>query len=171
MTAEDRFKVFVGIDCGTTYSGFCFAVGRESKDYHVQPQAGADGQKIPTALLLEKDGSLCAFGQHAIDEYSTLDEEERAELLFYDRFKTDLFYINVSALRAHLEVLAVFRIRFRILSNRKLSCVGLDNHAGIATMLTHARPCFFFSIHIREKVVLACVVFRSLVGRRSTGPV
>ena len=99
MASEDDSKVFIGIDCGTTYSGFCFAMGRESKDYHVQPQAGADGQKIPTALLLEKDGSLCAFGQAAIDEYSTLEEEEKKDLLFYDRFKMALFFVKVSGLR------------------------------------------------------------------------
>ena len=95
MASRDDSRVFVGIDCGTTYSGFCFAVGRESKDYHVQPQAGADGQKIPTALLLKKDGSLYAFGQHAIDEYSTLDDEEKKELLFFDRFKMELFSAKV----------------------------------------------------------------------------
>ena len=95
MASEDDSKVFIGIDCGTTYSGFCFAMGRDCKDYHVQPQAG-DGQKIPTALLLKKDGSFkCAFGQPAIDDYSTLEEEEKKELLFYDRFKMALFFVKV----------------------------------------------------------------------------
>ena len=93
--AGDTFiNTFIAVDFGTTYSAFCFATGKESGDYHVQPDAG--GSKIPTALLLRPDTTLHSFGQSVMDTYYSLDEDEAERYYLFDRFKMSLQNDKVS---------------------------------------------------------------------------
>lgn len=89
-----RIATFIAIDFGTTYSGFALAVGKDSNKYYVQTQlAGSEsGRKMPTALLLDMEEKLVAFGKPAIDKYfNDMDEEdERDKYYFFDRFKMEL---------------------------------------------------------------------------------
>ena len=81
--AEKNFNTFVAIDFGTTFSGFAFAVGRNSRVFH-------DEQKVPTCLLLDKDTRLKSFGQDALVEYSDVALDGPTDMYYFDRFKMKL---------------------------------------------------------------------------------
>lgn len=90
-----RFATFIAIDFGTTYSGFALVVGKDSDRYFVQPQISSGdeaGRKEPTALLLDKEKKLVAFGRPAMERYfNDIEEEsERDDYYFFDRFKMKL---------------------------------------------------------------------------------
>ena len=87
-------NTFIAIDFGTTYSAFCFANGKDSSEYHVQPDAG--GSKIPTALLLKPDTTLHSFGEDVLKTYYELEEDEAGDYYLFDRFKMSLQNDTVS---------------------------------------------------------------------------
>ena len=86
-TYQLNFRTFIAIDLGMTFSGFAYVIGKESNKYFIQPQSGCGARKMPTAVLLNKNKELHAFGKEAREKYSLLDEEELGDWYFFDRFK------------------------------------------------------------------------------------
>ena len=92
----------VAIDIGTTYSGY--AMSKSNAKYKIDVISESDPNaesvegcpsraKVPTALLLEPDGTFHSFGHKALNDYnSLLDEDSSAEQswMYFDRFKMNL---------------------------------------------------------------------------------
>jgi len=93
----DGYDVVVGIDIGTTYSGYAFAYADRlnDKQIHMMRQSeggdrGLNNQKVPTALLLTPKKDLHSFGFTAREYYHDLDPLEAKEWYYFDRFKMHL---------------------------------------------------------------------------------
>ena len=57
---------------------------------------GMNNQKTPTMLLLNPDQKFQAFGFTARDFYNDLDQNERQNWFFFERFKMNLHHDKVS---------------------------------------------------------------------------
>ena len=88
--------VVVAIDLGTSRSGTAYALFNRPGDIHCEQQSGGIGMgaKVPTCILLRaSDLSFVAFGDAAREQYSQmeLDEKERSQYRYFDRFKMALY--------------------------------------------------------------------------------
>lgn len=93
-------KLFVAaIDFGTTYSGYAFS---STSDWSKVLTSNWTGGKVvtlktPTALLLDANKEIKAFGYEAEDQYIELArEEEHEDYYFFHRFKMILHSEKVS---------------------------------------------------------------------------
>jgi hypothetical protein len=92
--------VVVGIDFGTTYSGYGYSFRNEYQKDHsnIYSNAGwksGDGLvtiKMPTVILFDGDGKFHSFGYHAEQAYSRLLEDRKADgYSYFSSFKMKLF--------------------------------------------------------------------------------
>ena len=95
----------VAIDFGTTYSGYAYASSLNPDK--VQLMRRVDGGprdrctshfKIPTTLLLNRNEEFVAFGHEAKELYSDMNPSDQANHLYFERFKMELQYTEVSGL-------------------------------------------------------------------------
>ena len=84
----------VGIDFGTTYSGYAFGSKLDfARDYPKINTSIWEGKKLvsvkaPTAVLLNANKELDSFGYEAENRYSELlSEEEHENYYYYHQFK------------------------------------------------------------------------------------
>ena len=97
MTNKDIGNKFVvGIDFGTTYSGYCFSLSNDELNF-LSPQFWSSGHggmtslKLPTSLLLNPDQTRRCFGFEAEDIYAELvAEDTHHDYYFFQRFKMEL---------------------------------------------------------------------------------
>ena len=92
----------MGIDFGTTYSGFAFSFNKEEDDEAIfmnrdwVNELGHRTSKTPTCLLLNKDQSFDSFGYKAVEKYAHLRSVyEEKEFFFFQNFKMKLFEVRV----------------------------------------------------------------------------
>lgn len=93
--------VVVGIDFGTTYSGYAYSFRSDfikdktdhlNKIYTNNWNCGdLMSEKTPTTLLLDKNKKFVSFGYDAENDYSRKTEEERKEHYYFRRFKMALY--------------------------------------------------------------------------------
>ena len=84
----------VGIDFGTTYSGYAFASKQDfASDPPKYSTSSWQGSKLlslkaPTAVLLNADKELVSFGYEAENQFSELlSEAEHENYYYYHQFK------------------------------------------------------------------------------------
>lgn len=90
---EPLYLLSAAIDFGTTYSGLAYSYQDDQETIHVVTQwsDGTVANKIPTAILFDRDCKFVAFGQEAIEAYDNIsDEEEETEYFYFHRFKMNL---------------------------------------------------------------------------------
>ena len=92
----------MGIDFGTTYSGFAFSFNKEEDDEAIfmnrdwVNELGHRTSKTPTCLLLNRDQSFDSFGYKALEKYANLRSVyEEKEFFFFQNFKMKLFEVRV----------------------------------------------------------------------------
>ena len=97
MADEDNLiKVVVGIDFGTTYSGYVFSLSNDelhflSPHFWSSAHGGMTSLKMPTSLLLNPDQTRNSFGFAAEDIYAEpVAENKYRDYYFFQRFKMDL---------------------------------------------------------------------------------
>ena len=97
MANEDNgIKFVVGIDFGTTYSGYIFSLSNDelhffSPHFWSSGHGGMTSMKTPTALLLNPDQTRNCFGFEAEDKYAELVTEGRhRDYYLFVRFKMEL---------------------------------------------------------------------------------
>jgi molecular chaperone DnaK (HSP70) len=92
--------VVVGIDFGTTYSGYGYSFRDEynkdhSKIYSNSDWKSGDGlvtTKTPTVILFDENGKFQSFGYEAEEAYTRLLEDGGADgYSYFSRFKMKLF--------------------------------------------------------------------------------
>ncbi|CAC5393123.1 unnamed protein product [Mytilus coruscus] len=103
---NDEIKIVVGIDLGTTYSGYAFSstesfdkrpLDIKLNDDWISGSGGLISFKTPTSVLLYKDGTCREFGYDAENEYTNqiLDKQDQQEDqdtdFFFHRFKMKLY--------------------------------------------------------------------------------
>ncbi|VVC41408.1 Hypothetical protein CINCED_3A014585 [Cinara cedri] len=88
--------IIVAVDIGTTYTGYAYSFRRSGRisvmkkpDY--ESDTIADGQKIPTALLLSPDFNFHSFGTAARDYFHDMHPEEAQKWYYFDKFKMFLY--------------------------------------------------------------------------------
>ena len=92
--------IVVCIDLGTSQSGIAWALRkRPSEIICEQISVSSRIFKTPTALLLNSDQSLLAFGDAAIQQWLEADEDEAKRYLFFRHFKMSL-YEGISTIKA-----------------------------------------------------------------------
>ena len=94
---EKSYLATVGIDFGTTYSGFAFSFNKEEGDDSIfmnrdwVNEQGHRTSKTPTCLLLKPDQSFDSFGYKAVEKYANLRSVyEEKDFLFFQDFKMSL---------------------------------------------------------------------------------
>ncbi|XP_022801917.1 heat shock 70 kDa protein 12A-like isoform X1 [Stylophora pistillata] len=94
---EESYLATIGIDFGTTFSGFAFSFNKdEGKDAIFLNRDWVNDQghrtsKTPTCLLLKPDLSFDSFGYTAMERYSGLKSMyEEKEFFFFQHFKMEL---------------------------------------------------------------------------------
>ena len=94
---EKSYLATVGIDFGTTYSGFAFSFNKEEGDDSIfmnrdwVNEQGHRTSKTPTCLLLKPDQSFDSFGYKAVEKYANLRSVyEEKDFLFFQNFKMAL---------------------------------------------------------------------------------
>ena len=93
----DEIKFFVvGIDFGTTYSGYAFSLSCEKLTFY-SPHVWSSGHggltslRTPTSLLLNPDQTFHSFGFTAEDKFADLVyKDEHRGFYFFQRFKMEL---------------------------------------------------------------------------------
>ena len=97
MADEDNLiKVVVGLDFGTTYSGYVFSLSNDelhflSPHFWSSGHGGMTSLKMPTSLLLNPDQTRNSFGFEAEDMYAELVAENKySDYYFFQRFKMEL---------------------------------------------------------------------------------
>ena len=102
--------VVVGIDFGTTYSGYGYSFRDDYKKEHSQIYSNSNWKsgdgfattKTPTVILFDENGKFQSFGYEAEEAYARLREEGKADghsyfrtykmKLFQDEYSKELFY-------------------------------------------------------------------------------
>lgn len=95
--SEKSYLATVGIDFGTTYSGFAFSFNKEQGDDAIfmnrdwENELGHRTSKTPTCLLLKPDRSFDSFGYKALEKYTNLRSVfEEKDFFFFQHFKMEL---------------------------------------------------------------------------------
>ena len=92
--------VVVGIDFGTTYSGYGYSFRDEYKKDHSKIYCNTDWKsgdglvttKTPTVILFDENGKFQSFGYEAEEAYTQLLEDGEADgYSYFSRFKMKLF--------------------------------------------------------------------------------
>ena len=92
--------VVVGIDFGTTYSGYGYSFRDEYNKDHNKIYSNSDWKsgdglvtiKTPTVILFDENGKFQSFGYEAEDAYTRLLEDGKADgYSYFSRFKMKLF--------------------------------------------------------------------------------
>ena len=81
------------IDFGTTYTGLAFA--EWGKEKYVTATWEHDGPKgielkTPTAVLFDSGRSFIAFGFDAVKKYSKMNDIQKNDCYYFERFKMEL---------------------------------------------------------------------------------
>ena len=92
--------VVVGIDFGTTYSGYGYSFRDEYKNDHSKIFSNTDWKsgdglvttKTPTVILFDENGKFQSFGYEAEEAYTRLLEDGKADgYSYFSSFKMKLF--------------------------------------------------------------------------------
>jgi thioredoxin-related protein len=113
--------VVVGIDFGTTYSGYGYSFRDEYNNDHSKIFSNSDWKsgdglvttKTPTVILFDENGKFQSFGYEAEEAYTRLLEYGKADgYSYFSRFKMKLFQDEDSKELVHpiLKVLLQFTI-------------------------------------------------------------
>ena len=95
LDEENKRRIVVAIDFGTTYSGYAYAFRRKPDEIHLMRrkeagQVGGPSHKIPTILLMDEREQFHSFGYDARDTYHDMTEEESRNWLYFEKFKMEL---------------------------------------------------------------------------------
>jgi len=100
MEKKKHALVVVGIDFGTTYSGYGFSFRDEYKRDHSKISSNSDWKsgdglvttKTPTVILFDENGKFHSFGYEAEEAYTRLLEDGEADgYSYFSCFKMKLF--------------------------------------------------------------------------------
>ena len=116
MADEDNWiKFVVGIDFGTTYSGYIFSLSNDELHFY-SPNFWSSGHgcmtslKMPTSLLLNPDKSRNSFGFEAEDVYAELVAQDKyRDYYFFQQFKMEL-HSKVICLREFKQMIVWYLI-------------------------------------------------------------
>lgn len=87
----ENYKLSASLDIGTTSSGYAY-----SFRHHEENIMGVVNHKMPTAVLINKDGHFEAFGCEALERYKKLDKNELQMYSLFEKFKMQLMKTRVS---------------------------------------------------------------------------
>ena len=95
MAGSDYIAV-IAIDFGTTFSGYAFSMRTNQNEIVMNKnwgaEAGFQGYKTPTTLMLEPDGSLKSFGFQAENDFTSLETYKiQKGYQLFQRFKMELY--------------------------------------------------------------------------------
>ncbi|XP_052799598.1 heat shock 70 kDa protein 12A-like [Mya arenaria] len=79
--------VIVGIDFGTTYSGYAFMFTSDPTPIYT----AMGDEREPTCVLLNPDKTFNAFGKQALENYAELEPEEHQSYYYFQHFKMKLY--------------------------------------------------------------------------------
>ena len=100
MEKKKHALVVVGIDFGTTYSGYGFSFRDEYKKDHNKISSNSDWKsgdglvttKTPTVILFDENGKFQSFGYEAEETYTQLLEDGEADgHSYFSTYKMKLF--------------------------------------------------------------------------------
>ncbi|XP_052762368.1 heat shock 70 kDa protein 12A-like [Mya arenaria] len=84
---EEEAAVVVGIDFGTTYSGYAFNFTSNPTSFYTV----IGEEREPTCVLLNPDKTFSAFGKQALENYAELEPDEHHSHFFFHHFKMKLY--------------------------------------------------------------------------------
>jgi len=87
------------IDFGTTFTGLAFAEWGKGKTVAISwEHDGLEGIdiKAPTAVLFDSGRNFLAFGFEAVKRYSRMNDKQKSDCNYFERFKMELHHKEVS---------------------------------------------------------------------------
>ena len=106
LSKSDDFIV-VAIDFGTACSGYAYAFSQYPDVVHLMRRADCGPKernsiffKTPTAILLSEHEDFVAFGYEAKEIYSDMEVVDQSRYLYFEKFKMELHYTEVSCTHA-----------------------------------------------------------------------
>ncbi|XP_052782472.1 heat shock 70 kDa protein 12A-like [Mya arenaria] len=125
---EVEAAVIVGIDFGTTYSGYAFMFTSDPTSIYT----AMGEEREPTCVLLNPDKTFNAFGKKALINYAELEPEEHQSHYFFNHFKKKLYeskkLTRETSLQDHtgkeMKAMDVYSIVFEYFHRRAMEHVG-----------------------------------------------
>jgi hypothetical protein len=87
LKEDSVYTHIIAIDFGTGASGYGIAPrlvepGQKPRIEVFNPCDDSDDQKTSTAILFDNDGNFLGFGQHALQRYAEMLDDEETAMLF-----------------------------------------------------------------------------------------
>ncbi|ELU02596.1 hypothetical protein CAPTEDRAFT_92388, partial [Capitella teleta] len=133
---DDDYELSAALDIGTTFSGYAYSFKGHERDIEGCKNWGANmsvsNHKTPTAVLVNKDGKLEAFGYEAQERYKSLEEDEIQMYSLYERFKMQLELtekmnrdsLSMASDQSSLPLMDIFTMTIRYLKDHLLESVN-----------------------------------------------
>ncbi|ELU03485.1 hypothetical protein CAPTEDRAFT_43069, partial [Capitella teleta] len=130
------YELSAALDIGTTFSGYAYSFKGHERDIEGCKNWGANmsvsNHKTPTAVLVNKDGKLEAFGYEAQERYKSLEEDEIQMYSLYERFKMQLEHtekmnrdsLSMASDQSSLPLMDIFTMTIRYLKDHLLESVN-----------------------------------------------
>ncbi|ELU17209.1 hypothetical protein CAPTEDRAFT_210496 [Capitella teleta] len=125
----ENYKLSASLDIGATSSGYAY-----SFRHHEENIMGVFNHKMPTAVLINKDGHFEAFGCEALERYKKLDKNELQMYSLFEKFKMQLMKtreldresVSFASDGKQFPLMEIFTMTFRYLKDRVLKSVERD---------------------------------------------
>ena len=101
-SVQNDFDLVAAIDIGTTFSGYAFATKGEYNSNPLSAYARTwnnghyQSLKTSTTVLFNADKTFDSFGFTAESKYTNLDEQDKPNWYFFQKFKMILYKNKVS---------------------------------------------------------------------------
>lgn len=101
LKEDSVFTHVIAIDFGTGASGYGIAPrlvepGQKPRIEVFNPCDDSDDQKTSTAILFDNEGKFLGFGQHALQRYAEMLDDEETAMLF-QTYKMHLLHMDAHA--------------------------------------------------------------------------
>ncbi|KAL6459442.1 hypothetical protein MHYP_G00329140 [Metynnis hypsauchen] len=132
--ADQRYRLYIAVDFGTAFSGYCFQIKGSKQNRQVKwgLEFGYDTPKTPTCILFDEDGKFLSFGYEAVMMYTRQTARKDAQRLYYfDNFKMELYgkelhrdLMITAKNKKQMRALKVFSESLKFMKDHALEMVG-----------------------------------------------
>ncbi|XP_022519365.2 beta-galactosidase-1-like protein isoform X3 [Astyanax mexicanus] len=127
-------SVFIAVDFGTAFSGYCFkiAVSEQVRQPKWGKEYGLETPKTPTCILFDENEKFLEFGYDAVMTYNRHTKKDEAKKLYlFDNFKMELYGkelhrdITLTAKNGkQMKAMKIFSESLRFMKDHALEIIG-----------------------------------------------
>uniref|UniRef100_A0A3B1JHM5 Uncharacterized protein n=1 Tax=Astyanax mexicanus TaxID=7994 RepID=A0A3B1JHM5_ASTMX len=127
-------KVFIAIDIGTSFSGYCFKIAKEECVQKIKwrTEQGFNTPKTPTCILFDEKEKFLKFGYDAVMTYTSQTQNKEAKKLhLFENFKMELYgqvlhrdFMLTARNGKQMRAMKVFSESLRFMKDHALETIG-----------------------------------------------